>query len=158
MHLSGLVELEPLVVDDAISDDVGHHVGAAARAVDGEEAHPCERQAKHVVVGVAHHLSGDLGGRVGGQRLTQRVVFPKRESLGAAIDGGGGGKDKVEDARLAGRLQQVDRAAHVDVHVERPALDGVANPCHRRQMGYGVEPASCADAFHCLGVPNVGLV
>ena len=104
MHFPGLVEHEFPVVEDTVGDDVGHHVGPASGAVDGEEAHGGEGEIKQAMVGVAHHLSGDLGGRVGGQGATQGVVLAEGELLGASVDGGSGGEDEVRDTCLAGRF------------------------------------------------------
>ena len=139
-----VVEGEGFIGEDIEGPLPGHHVGAAVGAVDVEEAGDSGGDFVEVVEAVGDEFHGAFGGGIGGEGAVGGSGFEEGDGGGGAVDGAGRGDDETGGRRvrfcrgLAGGVEEVHGALHVDLAVDQRVLHRVAHGGHGGEVGEGV--------------------
>ena len=80
-----------------------------------------------VGIGVGHGFSGLFGGGVDGELVVGFVGFSEGQDFVGAIDGGGGGDQKVLDVMAAGNFENVEGADDIAVDIGAGSLQRIAD-------------------------------
>ena len=155
VHFPIFVQGGGVACADAIRHQIGHHVGTAVGAIDGEEAHGREIQPKQMVIGMAEDFSGAFGGRIGLERLVARIRLYKWDLRGVPIHRRSGSQHKIVNFLGAGGIHQMLGGVEINFHIQLGVQDGVAHARHCRQMGHRVELFLLEYVEHALAVANI---
>lgn len=128
LAVSVVEDLDAVTLHEAVGRGEVEHVGAAGRAVDGEEAEAGGRDVIELRVGVGHELVAFFRCGVEGDRVVDLVVGAERNLFVAAVDRGGRGVDEVlHRVVVACGLEEVVEADQVGVDVDVRVVDAVAH-------------------------------
>lgn len=152
-----VVHINRLTGQDLLSKLEERHVGAAPRAVDGEEAQAGYRQLVHAGIAVGHGFVGLLGGGIEAYRCIGGLCFAEGHLVGVAIYGRTTGEHQVLDRVLAAAFQDVEEALHIAVDVGVGVFNGVAHACLCRQVDDDVENFLCKELFQMMFIGDVEL-
>src|SRR5258708_36694125 len=94
-----------------------------------------------MMVGVSQQLSSALGHRIGRKLAVRRHVLMKWEPHAVAIDGRGGGENKMAKPDDPGGFQQIERTAHVHIEIKLRLLDRRPNPGNHAEMDHTIPTA-----------------
>lgn len=120
-------DFDGLALDELISKAEVGHVGAAGRAVDGEETEAGGGDVVEFRVGVCEEFVALFGGGVEGDGVIDFVVGAEGDFGVAAVDGAAGGVDEVFGGVVAAGFEDVVEANEVGLDVGVGVVDAVAN-------------------------------
>ena len=154
-HPAIVEDLDRLAGQDAAREPEERHVGAAPRAVHGEETEPGARQPKSVRVRVRHQLVGLLRGGVERDRVVDVVVLGERLLRVRAVDGARRGEDEVLDAVVPASLEDVQEALRLASTYACGLDERVAHARLGREVDHALRLRLGEEAAHAVGVGDV---
>ena len=138
---------------EQLGDDGGDYgPGALAGAVGVEGPHDGDRQIKAAVEALGQTVRADLGGGIGALALVGMLLVDGY-ILSGAVHLAGAGDQETLGAHLTGRVQHVQGALDVGVHVAVRAVVAEGNGDQRRQVIHDVLPFH--GVAHAVGVTDV---